>query len=641
MEFKELQLHPDLQAGIEKAGFTELTNVQEETFTQTLAGRDVLVQSQTGTGKTAAFLISIFQLLLEDKDSKGRKALVVAPTRELADQIEKEAKILGAFLPFRIASFFGGVGYGPQEKAIRDGVDVIIGTPGRLLDFNQQGKLLFNEVRLLVIDEADRLFDMGFLPDLRRMLRRMPKREERITMLFSATLGLKVSQLAWDYMNEPVEIAIEPEHMTVEEITQELYHVARTEKFSLLLGLLKKENPESVLIFTNTKHAAVEISKRLELNGYVNQFIIGDLPQKKRLAVIESIKAGNLKALVATDVAARGLHIDDLSLVVNYDLPEDPENYVHRIGRTARAGKTGKAISLADETFVFGLESIEKLIGRKIPVVWAGDELYAEDASKGVRVMHRLRTSESGPRRGGTRSGLGRPRTGAPGARRTPRAPVSYDRELKPETVESGPGGTERGDADRSRRRGNQPQQGNTGAGRPPKDQPARRSVPPKGGTADKGRTASDTPLEDRVAYYREKYGENFTAPGKTAAAPKGAGGASSGQGAGKNKRRKNSNPSGGSAYAGAAPTGKAAEGKLSQDRRTSGGGNAPGSGVGSRHGKPVREKPAQTGKPREAARGAAAPATRAPEKAAPEKGSDQGFFKKIIGLFTGKNGKN
>lgn len=192
MEFKELQLHPDLQAGIEKAGFTELTNVQEETFKQTLAGRDVLVQSQTGTGKTAAFLISIFQLLLENKDFKGRKALIVAPTRELADQIEKEAKLLGAFLPFRIASFFGGVGYGPQERAIRDGVDLIIGTPGRLLDLNQQGKLLFTDVRFLVIDEADRMFDMGFLPDLRRILRRMPKREERITMLFSATLGLKV-----------------------------------------------------------------------------------------------------------------------------------------------------------------------------------------------------------------------------------------------------------------------------------------------------------------------------------------------------------------------------------------------------------------------------------------------------------------
>jgi ATP-dependent RNA helicase RhlB len=623
MEFKELQLHPDLQAGIEKAGFTELTNVQEETFKQTLAGRDVLVQSQTGTGKTAAFLISIFQLLLENKDFKGRKALIVAPTRELADQIEKEAKLLGAFLPFRIASFFGGVGYGPQERAIRDGVDLIIGTPGRLLDLNQQGKLLFTDVRFLVIDEADRMFDMGFLPDLRRILRRMPKREERITMLFSATLGLKVSQLAWEYMNEPAEIAIQPEHITVDEITQELYHVARTEKFSLLLGLLRKENPESVLIFTNTKRTAVEISKRLEMNGYVNQFIIGDLPQKKRLAVIESIKAGNLKALVATDVAARGLHIDDLTLVVNYDLPEDPENYVHRIGRTARAGKTGKAISLADETFVFGLESIEKFIDRKIPVVWAGDDLYAEDVSKGVRVMHRLRTSEPGPRRGGT--GSDRPRTGSPAARRAKRAPVSYERELRPETVESGTGSG----GEKPRRQENRPPRGNSAPGGASRDRQTGRGVPKKGGTADKGRAASDMPIEDRVAYYREKYGDNFSASGTAAASSHGTGGTSQNKGTGKSGHRKNRNPSGGNAYAGAAPTGKSAEGKLTEDKRTS--------VRGAHHGKPVREKSAQPGAPRDAA----IPTERKSSgETTPGKGTAQGFFRKIIGLFTGRNGE-
>ncbi|MCL2026553.1 MAG: DEAD/DEAH box helicase [Leptospirales bacterium] len=380
MEFREWNLHEDLLRGIEDAGYTQCMPVQERTLSQTLQGIDVLVQSQTGSGKTAAFVVSVFQLFLE---GKRRKTLAIAPTRELAVQIEKEAALLGKHLDFKIASFYGGVGYAQQEKDLAEGVDIIVGTPGRLIDLNQSKKLDFSEIDILVIDEADRLFDMGFLPDIRKMLKRMKRKEERHTMLFSATLNDKVRQLALEYMNNPADIIINPETLTVDSITQELYHVGHAEKINLLIGLLRGFNPGSTLIFTNTKQAAFEISHRLEMNGFKAKYIIGDLPQSKRLKIIDDMKSGKIPFLVATDVAARGLHINDLELVVNYDLPEDCENYVHRIGRTARAGKSGKAISLACERYVYGLEAIETFIDMKIPAIWADDSLFADDASKG------------------------------------------------------------------------------------------------------------------------------------------------------------------------------------------------------------------------------------------------------------------
>jgi ATP-dependent RNA helicase RhlB len=384
MEFAEIELHPDLRRGIDEMGFVECTPVQERTFEHTLDGRDVTVQSQTGTGKTAAFLITIFQLLTEDENYKGRQAYIVAPTRELAVQIEREAQRIGAHMPFRIANFYGGVGYGPQEKALKEGVDVIIGTPGRLLDFHRSKKLPFDNIGIVVIDEADRLFDMGFYPDIRRMMRDMPPRETRLTMLFSATLNTKVRNISWQYMNDPEEIDIEPEHLTVDTVEQELYHVARQEKLSLILGLLERYKPENGLIFTNTKQAAEEVSLRLQYNGFSAQFIMGDLPQRKRMKLIDGMKDGSVRFLVATDVAARGLHVEGLDIVINYDLPEDPENYVHRIGRTARAGASGKAVSLACERYVYSLESIEQLIGMKVPVGKLSDDDFAEDASGGM-----------------------------------------------------------------------------------------------------------------------------------------------------------------------------------------------------------------------------------------------------------------
>ena len=379
MEFSELKLDKHLMRGIKDAGFSHCMPVQEKTLSQTLNGRDVLVQSQTGTGKTAAFLITIFQLFIKDRNLKKKKALVIVPTRELAVQIEKEAKLLGVHLKFTIGSFYGGVGYKKQEKMLLDGVNIIIGTPGRLLDLNRSGKLHLKDIEILIIDEADRLFDMGFLPDIKKMIKGMPPLSKRRTMLFSATLNSRVRDLGWQYMNNPADIVINPEQVTVKNVTQVLYHVGADEKKNLLLGILKREKPKNALIFTNMKSTAVEIAKRLKHNGYNCQYIIGDLPQKKRLRIIENLKSGKIQYLVASDVASRGLHIDDLELVINYDLPEDSESYVHRIGRTARVGKQGKAISLVCEKFVYYLEAIESLIETKIPVLWADEELFEED----------------------------------------------------------------------------------------------------------------------------------------------------------------------------------------------------------------------------------------------------------------------
>lgn len=391
MHFTELQLDERIMLGITDAGFTECTPVQAATFQHSLQDRDICAQSQTGTGKTAAFLITIFQNLLKHR---GWKALIIVPTRELAVQVEKEVFLLGSHLDYQAACIYGGVGYKLQEQQLKH-ANIIIGTPGRLLDFHQSHKLSFKDIGILVIDEADRLFDMGFLPDLRKMLRAMPPFHKRQTMLFSATLSFLVKELAWQYMNEPVEIEIAPEQLTVDTVVQELYHVGNDEKFRLFLGLLRKENPRNCLVFTNMKQTAEIITQRLKMNGLKSEFITGDLPQKRRLEVIEGLKSGSIPLLVATNVAARGLHVDDLDLVINYDLPEDCEDYVHRIGRTARVGRDGKAISLVCEDYVYALDSIEKYLGMKIPVIWPDESMFMEDKSKRARAPKRHHRSRS------------------------------------------------------------------------------------------------------------------------------------------------------------------------------------------------------------------------------------------------------
>jgi ATP-dependent RNA helicase RhlB len=405
MKFTELNLHPDLLKGIEDAGFTSLMPVQEETLKHSLEGKDVAVQSQTGSGKTAAFLITIFQHFQDSKSTRSKKALIVTPTRELALQIEEEAKLLGGHLKLTIGCFYGGVGYHQQEKLIKEGVDIIVGTPGRLLDFNGQKKLNFKDIGFLVIDEADRMFDMGFLPDIRKIIRKATSHHSRQTMLFSATLDYETRQLAREFMNNAVSVQIRPEEIAVDRITQVMYHVNSKEKINLILGILKKEQPKNALIFTNMKHDTVEIANHLNYNGFKCLHISGDLTQKKRISVLEKFKSGETPFLVATDVAARGLHIDDLEMIINYDLPGDCENYVHRIGRTARAGKSGKAITLACERYIYNLEAIEAFLTKKIPVEFADDELFLKSKSQGLRFGNRKKTRGDSRKRKPTSAG--------------------------------------------------------------------------------------------------------------------------------------------------------------------------------------------------------------------------------------------
>jgi ATP-dependent RNA helicase RhlB len=402
MHFTELGLDPRLLRSIADRGYVELTAVQEQTLARTLEGQDVAVQSQTGTGKTAAFLITIFEKMLEAGSGPRKKALIISPTRELAVQIEGEANLLNRHLGFSVGCFYGGVGYASQLGSLKNGVDVIIGTPGRLLDLSDSGRLSLKDVGYLVIDEADRLFDMGFLPDLKKIIKKIPECGRRQGMLFSATLNRISRLVAAEYLNHPVSIEVTPEQLTVDTITQELYHVKSHIKLNLLLGLLQRNAPRNVLIFANMRHHAFRLAKELEANGYRTFHLTGDLPQKDRLRVIQNFMAGKFPILVATDLAARGLHIEDLEMVINYDVPQDFENYVHRIGRTARAGKGGKAVTLASEGTSDHLEAIERFIGMKIPVKAVTDDLFARDLSLEKMPRHGW---GQGPRPAGGRAG--------------------------------------------------------------------------------------------------------------------------------------------------------------------------------------------------------------------------------------------
>jgi ATP-dependent RNA helicase RhlB len=400
MEFNELKLEPGLLRGIADRGYKEMTAVQEQTLAQTLQGRDVAVQSQTGTGKTAAFLITLFERMFHERASQRKKALIIVPTRELAVQIEKEARLLNRYLGYAIGSFYGGVGYAGQLALLKKGLDVVIGTPGRLLDLSERGHLKLKDVRILVIDEADRLFDMGFLPDIKKILQRTPPRSARQNMLFSATMSRLSRKIATEHQNHPVFIEVTPERLTVDTILQELYHVKSHIKMNLMLGILKAQAPQNALIFTNMRHSAFRLSKKLQSNGFRSQHLTGDLPQSRRLKIIDDFMAGKFALLVATDVAARGLHIDSLEMVINYDLPQDCENYVHRIGRTARAGNSGKAISLASEGTADHLEAIESFIGMKIPVQAVDIDLFATDRSLEFSSRERFRNNGSENNRG-------------------------------------------------------------------------------------------------------------------------------------------------------------------------------------------------------------------------------------------------
>lgn len=383
-----------LLAGLTDAGFTLCTPIQALTLPGALAGRDIAGQAQTGTGKTLAFLVTVVNRLLSRSGLVNRKpedprALILAPTRELAIQIYKDVLKFGSNLGLRFALIYGGVDYDKQRELLRKGVDVIIATPGRLIDYVKQHKVVsLHACEICVLDEADRMFDLGFIKDIRFILRRMPERGSRQTLLFSATLSHRVLELAYEYMNEPEKLVVETETVTTTRIRQRIYFPAAEEKIPLLLGLLSRSEGMRTMVFVNTKAFVEDVAHVLEKAGYRVGVLSGDVPQRKREVLLNRFQKGQLEILVATDVAARGLHIDGVNYVYNYDLPFDAEDYVHRIGRTARLGAEGDAISFACERYAMSLPDIEAYIEQKIPIGAVTTELLVpvprlERASEG------------------------------------------------------------------------------------------------------------------------------------------------------------------------------------------------------------------------------------------------------------------
>ncbi|PHS70626.1 MAG: ATP-dependent RNA helicase RhlB [Methylophaga sp.] len=381
--FSSLPLHETLQNGLRSAGFEFCTPIQAQSLPLLLAGQDVAGQAQTGTGKTIAFLLATFQCLLTKEpvknwDGKQPRAFILAPTRELANQIAKDAVLLNKDAKLRIVVAYGGKDYEKQKTAITDGVDILIGTPGRLLDYHKQRVFNLKSVQAVVLDEADRMFDLGFIKDVRYFLRRVPNPTERLGMLFSATLSYKVIELAYEHMNNPEKVQIEPEKVSGDRIEESIYYPANEEKIPLLLAIIKRLQPSRSIVFVNTKRAADKVWGFLESNGHKAALLSGDVPQKKRERLLKHFQDGEFPFLVATDVAARGLHIPEVSHVFNYDLPQDVEDYVHRIGRTARAGASGVAISFACEDYAFSLPDIEQYIKHKLAIATTSDEVLEE-----------------------------------------------------------------------------------------------------------------------------------------------------------------------------------------------------------------------------------------------------------------------
>ena len=384
VRFASLDLEPSILRGIEDAGFEYCTLIQAQSLPAVLAGRDVEGQAQTGTGKTAAFLVGIMNLLLReprhpDVGSGQPRAIVLAPTRELAVQIHRDAEQIGLHTGLRFGVVFGGTGYESQREMLRAGLDVLIGTPGRLIDYFKQKIFHLGAIRVAVLDEADRMFDLGFIKDIRYLMRRMPPPEQRLSLLFSATLSMRVRELAYEHMNSPTMVDATPEnHVTVASVSQRLFHVGEKEKIPLLIGLLRQMDVTRTIIFFNTKREAEKVDAWLAGNGLIAGMLTGDVPQKKRLSLLDQFTRGELPILLATDVAARGLHIPNVSHVFNYDLPQDAEDYVHRVGRTARVGAKGDAVSFSCERFCYSLTEIEAFIGQSIPAEVASAELMAK-----------------------------------------------------------------------------------------------------------------------------------------------------------------------------------------------------------------------------------------------------------------------
>jgi ATP-dependent RNA helicase RhlB len=444
LQFAELSLPEPVMKGLADAGFEHCTPIQAETLPIALQGRDVAGQAQTGTGKTAAFLVAMFAHLDHHSPRPTRslsdpRALIMAPTRELAIQIHKDAELLGAHTGLVFGLAYGGTDYEKQRAHIQNGVDVLIGTPGRLIDYLKQHVFGLQHVQVLILDEADRMFDLGFIKDIRYVMRRLPAPQERLNMVFSATLSHRVLELAYEHMNDPTLLRIEPEQVTAEKVRQCIYFPANNEKLPLLIGLLRQKNATRTMVFVNTKRAADRVRDFLDANDLPAEVISGDVPQNKRQKVLASFQAGKLAILVTTDVGSRGLHIPGVSHVVNYDLPHDREDYVHRIGRTARAGESGDAISFGCETYVQTLPEIEDYIGMKIPVATIDRANLPEIArpahnSRLERTEWGSRPPEGrGPGGGGSRpQGGGRSQGGRGGPSRNRSGSASPRREEQP-----------------------------------------------------------------------------------------------------------------------------------------------------------------------------------------------------------------
>ncbi|TBR14595.1 MAG: ATP-dependent RNA helicase RhlB [Lysobacter sp.] len=446
--FTSFDLHPALLEGLESAGFTRCTPIQALTLPLTLTGRDVAGQAQTGTGKTLAFLVTVIDRLLKkpalaDRKPEDPRALILAPTRELAIQIHKDAVKFGSELGIKFALVYGGVDYDKQRQILQAGADVIIATPGRLIDYVKQHKVVsLHACEICVLDEADRMFDLGFIKDIRFLLRRMPERTTRQTLLFSATLSHRVLELAYEHMNEPEKIVVESEFITAAKVRQKVYYPSDEEKIPLLIALLSRSEGARTMVFVNTKAFVERVARSLERAGYRVGVLSGDVPQKKRESLLKKFQAGQLEILVATDVAARGLHIDGVSHVYNYDLPFDAEDYVHRIGRTARLGAEGDAISFACERYAMSLPDIEAYIEQKLPTEQVTAEMLValpraprakiegeeeESVSAIFREAREQKAEDDArrgikPRSGGSRSGAGAAGPSRGGAR-PPRGP--------------------------------------------------------------------------------------------------------------------------------------------------------------------------------------------------------------------------
>lgn len=407
--FSNLELSDSILRSLKEANFNLCTPIQDKALPLLLRGKDIAGQAQTGTGKTATFLLATFQYLLneleyeeadnddedydndEDRDDidipvairmprtlKYPRAIILAPTRELAIQIHKDALLLSQHLDLKFALVYGGTDYQKQLETVKSNVDVIIGTPGRIIDFYKQNAFTLNHVRVTVLDEADRMFDLGFIKDIRYLLRRMPVPDQRLNMLFSATLSYKVTELAYEHMNNPVLVRIETEEVTSKSIQQSAYCPSNQQKLPLLVGILRHYQPLRSIIFVNTKRCAEQLDDYLNANGYKTAALSGDVPQAKRQRLLADFQENKITLLIATDVAARGLHIADVSHVFNYDLPQDVEDYVHRIGRTARFGASGEAISFICEEYAYSMPDIEEYIGQKVLVKPITADLLAE-----------------------------------------------------------------------------------------------------------------------------------------------------------------------------------------------------------------------------------------------------------------------